>query len=120
MHSIGICENQLYIVGTDLTRKAFVDYVNKDGTHAYCVHGKLESGADCREIPDISEIPACQEDATSTACVFAKSNKYDFATLMKVRCICDEGTKCKNTVSRGLCASAGSAILARIAMGKAL
>jgi NNP family nitrate/nitrite transporter-like MFS transporter len=120
MHSIGICENQLYVVGKDLTRKAFVDYVNKDGTRAYCVHGKLDNGLDCKEIPPISEIPACLEDADSPACTFKRTNKYDFATLMKVRCLCDDNTKCKETVSRGLCASAGSAIIARIAMGKAL
>jgi NNP family nitrate/nitrite transporter-like MFS transporter len=120
MHSVGVCENQLYIVGKDLTRKAFVDYVNKDGTQAYCVHGRLDDSSDCKEIPDVSEIPACQEDPLSSACVFARSNKYDFSALMAVRCLCNDGTACKDTVSRGLCASAASAILARIAMGKAL
>jgi NNP family nitrate/nitrite transporter-like MFS transporter len=121
MHSIGVCENQLYIVGKDLTRRAFVEYVNKDSTRAYCVHGKLPDSSDCNEIPDdFSVIPSCQEDPTSEPCSFAMTNKYDFTSLTMVKCLCDNGTECKKTVTRGMCASALSTVIARIAIGVAL
>jgi hypothetical protein len=94
MHSVGVCENQLYVVGKDLTRKAFVEYVNKDNTTHYCVHGRLPDSSDCREIPEhTSEIAACGDDTTSKECVFAKTHKYNFAAIMSVKCICDNGTE---------------------------
>merc|ERR1719359_2639910 len=42
MHSIKQCENQLYVVGEDLQRPGFVDYVSVATREAYCVHGKLD------------------------------------------------------------------------------
>jgi NNP family nitrate/nitrite transporter-like MFS transporter len=121
MHSVGVCENQLFVVGKDLTRKAFVEYVNKDNTQAYCVHGKLADSSDCNDIPaDSNQIFACGEDATSQDCFFAQTHKYNFAALLKVKCVCDSGTECKGHVSRGVCASALSAIIGRVLIGAAL
>ena len=120
MHSIGICENQIYVVGKDLRRPAFVEYVNANKTKAYCVHGSLDDSSDCKEIPNVTAIPVCKEDVQSTQCAFARSHKYDFHSLKTVKCLCDKGTYCKDIVSKGNMASASSAIISRIALGTAL
>merc|ERR1719281_25550 len=83
MHSMGICENQLYEVGNPehLTRPAFVQYVNIHTGKGYCVHGKNDDSSDCLPIPNSADIPVCMEDPTSEECNFAKTNRYDFETL---------------------------------------
>jgi NNP family nitrate/nitrite transporter-like MFS transporter len=121
MHSMGICENQLYVVGEDLTRPAFVQYVNIHTGKGYCVHGKLDDRSDCKAIPeDDADIPVCAEDPQSEECTFAKTNQYDFETLKEVKCICGKGSACKNTAANGAIASVASAVFVRIALGYGL
>ena len=86
MHSIGQCENQLFTVGEDMTRPAFLEYKSLATGKPYCVHGLVDDKSDCKEIPsDEADIPACAEDASSEECTFAKTTKYDVETLAGVR-----------------------------------
>merc|ERR1719487_1708678 len=101
MHSIGNCENQLYVVEEHPRRPAFIDYENVNTGKAYCVHGKLNDESDCKDIPAEADIPFCAEDPETESCLFAKSNKYDSETLKAVKCICGKGTSCKNTIANG-------------------
>jgi len=121
IHSIGMCENQLYVVEEEPTRPAFLGYKNIKTGKAFCVHGKTEDGKDCKEIPaSEADIPACEEDAASEECDFAKKNKYDFETLNAVKCVCGKGTACKNTIANAGIASVGSTVFVRIILGTGL
>jgi len=120
IHSIGMCENQLYIVEDEPTRPAFLGYKNIKTGKTFCVHGKTDDGADCAEIPAEEDIDVCQEDAASEECTFAKSNKYDFETINAVKCVCGKGTECKNTIANAGIASVGSTVFVRIILGTML
>ena len=121
IHSIGMCENQLFDIEENPTRPAFIAYKNIKTGKAFCVHGKSADGKDCAEIPeDESAIPACADDASSEECTFAKENKYDFDTLNAVKCVCGKGTECKNTIANAGIASVGSTVFVRIILGTGL
>ena len=120
IHSIGMCENQLFVIEDEPTRPAFIGYKNIKTGKAFCVHGKSDDGKDCAEIPAESEIAACSEDASSEACTFAKTTKYDFDTLNAVKCVCGKGTECKNTIANAGIASVGSTVFVRIILGTGL
>merc|ERR1711939_955253 len=69
------------------------------------------------EIPaNEADIPACAEDAASEECTFAKTTKYDVETLKKVKCVCGNGTACKNIIANGGIASVGSTVFVRVAL----
>merc|ERR1719197_465239 len=58
MHSIDQCENQLFTVGVDMTRPAFLEYKSLKTGKPYCVHGLLGDKSDCKDPPtDPAEIP---------------------------------------------------------------
>jgi NNP family nitrate/nitrite transporter-like MFS transporter len=121
MYSIGQCENQLYEVGKEMNRPAFVDYKSLATGKPYCVHGKTEDNKDCNKIPtDEDKIPACKEDASSDDCEFAKTTRYDVETLEKVKCVCGKGTECKNIIATAGIASVGSTVFVRVALGTLL
>merc|ERR550514_1592679 len=121
MYSIGQCENQLFVVGEDMTRPAFIDYKSLATGKPYCVHGKVDDKSDCKEIPsDEADIPACKEDASSEECTFAKTTKYDVETLKQVKCVCGKGTACKNIIATGGIASVSSTVFVRVALGTLL
>ena len=120
IHSIGMCENQLYVIEEEPTRPAFLGYKNIKTGKSFCVHGKTEDGKDCAEIPAESDIDVCKEDASSEDCTFAKSNKYDFDTINAVKCVCGKGTACKNTIANAGIASVGSTVFVRIILGTGL
>jgi NNP family nitrate/nitrite transporter-like MFS transporter len=120
MHSIGQCENQLFVIEDHPTRPGFLGYKSLATGKAYCVHGKADGGKDCNEIPAEADIPACAEDATSEECTFAKTTKYDVETLKKVKCVCGKGTACKNIIANGGITSVSSTVFVRIALGTLL
>merc|ERR1719390_154245 len=120
MHSIGQCENQLFVIEDHPTRPGFLGYKSLATGKAYCVHGKADDGKDCKEIPAEADIPACAEDPTSDDCTFAKTTKYDEATLLAVKCVCGRGTQCKNIIANGGITSVSSTVFVRIALGTLL
>ena len=118
MYSIGQCENQLYKVADHPTRKAFVTFKDIKTKEPYCVHGIVDDKSDCKEIPAEADIKACQDDASSTDCTFAKTTKYAADVLPK--CVCGKGTACKGIIANAGIASVGSTVFVRIALGTLL
>merc|ERR1719420_1883191 len=110
MHSIGKCENQIYSIEENPTRPAYLDYKSVATGERFCVHGKTEDGSDCKEIPAEADIEVCNEDASSDECTRAKTTKYDFELLGKVKCVCGKGTECKNIIANGGIASVSSTV----------
>merc|ERR1712100_444022 len=88
------------------------------GKEPYCVHGIVEDKSDCKDIPVEADIKACQEDASSTDCTFAKATKYAVDVLPK--CVCGKGTACKGIIANAGIASVGSTVFVRIALGTLL
>merc|ERR550514_1560877 len=109
MYSIGQCENQLYKVADHPTRKAFVTFKDIKTKEPYCVHGIVD---------DKSDFKACQDDASSEECTFAKANKYAADVLPK--CVCGKGTACKGIIANAGIASVGSTVFVRIVLGTLL
>jgi len=100
IHSIELCENQLFKPEDHPTRPAYLGYKNIKTGKKFCMHGKNDEGTDCK--------------------VGADGTQYDFDTINAVKCVCGKGTECKNTIANAGIASVGSTIFVRVILGTGL
>ena len=108
-HSIGICENQLYLPMENPSRPAFLKFKVVDNSKLqqripYCTHGTVgedKKPTDCKPVP-----------AGSTAA------QYNFKILPK--CVCTPGTHCDDTLTYSAIGSVAVTIFVRVSLGTLL
>ena len=115
-HSIGICENQLYLPMENPSRPAFLKFKVVDNSKLqqripYCTHGTVgedKKPTDCKPVP-----------AGSTAAAGSvAAGQYNFKILPK--CVCTPGTHCDDTLTYSAIGSVAVTIFVRVSLGTLL